>query len=172
MKLNPRNTYSSGIRIAIYSFLAVFLSIVQFGLLNFIEVDGITPDLPLLLCIWISLREGRFFGIIAGFLIGITLDFFSFDLLGTNALTKTIAAFISGTFYKEGKEEINLKTTKFLLIVFISSFIHNLIYFFFYIQITNISFFNFFFRYGVAFSFYTTVFGIFPMVVKRNKKII
>ena len=77
-------------RYVIYALLAVVLSLVQFALLNFVEVQGITPDLLLILCVWIAIREGRFSGTVAGFLIGVTLDIVSFDLVGINAFTKKV----------------------------------------------------------------------------------
>ncbi len=159
-------------RYIVYALIAIVLSLIQFSLLNFVVVQGITPDLLLVLCVWIAIREGRFAGIIAGFLIGITLDVVSFDLVGINAFTKTIAGFIAGSFYQEGKEQLILHGLKFLFIVFISSFAHNLIYFFFYIKLSDITFVSFFLKYGVAFSFYTTVFAIIPMLVKRKERII
>lgn len=155
-----------------YVILALVLSFVQFSLLNFVVVQGITPDLLLILCVWISIREGRFTGTIAGFLIGLTLDIITFDLIGVNALTKTIAGFIAGSFYQEGKEQVILHSLKFLLIVFISSFVHNSIYFFFYIKLSSITFLSFLLEYGVAFSLYTTVFAVIPMLVKRKERII
>ena len=159
-------------RYSIYALLAVILSFIQFSLLNFVVVQGISPDLLLILCVWIAIREGRFAGTIAGFLIGLTLDIISFDLIGINAFTKTIAGFIAGSFYEEGKEQLILHGLKFLLIVFISSFVHNLIYFFFYIKLSDITFLDFFLKYGVAFSFYTTVFSVIPMLIKRKERII
>ncbi|MCB0702208.1 MAG: rod shape-determining protein MreD [Candidatus Kapaibacterium sp.] len=159
-------------RYVVYAIVAILLSLIQFSLLNFVEVQGITPDLLLILCVWIAIREGRFTGIIAGFLIGITLDIVSFDLVGINAFTKTIAGFVAGSFYQEGKEQLILHGLKFLLIVFISSFIHNLIYFFFYIKLSDITFVSFFLKYGIAFSFYTTVFAVIPMLIKRKERII
>lgn len=159
-------------RYIVYAVLAIILSLVQFALLNFVEVQGITPDLLLILCAWISIREGRFAGTVAGFLIGLTLDIVSFELVGINAFTKTIAGFVAGSFYKEGKELMILHGLKFLLIVFISSFIHNLIYFFFYIKLSNLTFLSFFLKFGVAFSFYTTVFAVIPMLIRRKERII
>lgn len=172
MDINNLKLNSQIQRYLIYGLLAIVLSLVQFSLLNFVEVQGITPDLLLILCVWISIREGRFAGTVAGFLIGLTLDIVSFDLVGINAFTKTIAGFVAGSFYKEGKEMMILHGLKFLLIVFISSFIHNLIYFFFYIKLSNLTFLSFFMKYGVAFSFYTTVFAVIPMLVKRKERII
>lgn len=159
-------------RYIIYALLAILLSLIQFSLLNFVVVQGITPDLLLILCVWIAIREGRFTGTIAGFLIGLILDIISFDLIGINAFTKTIAGFIAGSFFEEGKEQLILHGLKFLLIVFISSFVHNLIYFFFYIKLSDITFLSFFLKYGVAFSFYTTVFSVIPMLIKRKERFI
>ena len=159
-------------RYIVYAVLALILSLVQFALLNFVEVQGITPDLLLILCAWISIREGRFAGTVAGFLIGLTLDIVSFEIVGINAFTKTIAGFVAGSFYHEGREMMILHGLKFLLIVFVSSFIHNLIYFFFYIKLSNLTFLSFFLKFGVAFSFYTTVFAVIPMLIRRKERII
>jgi rod shape-determining protein MreD len=159
-------------RYVAYAAIAIALSFVQFSLLNFVVVQGITPDLLLILCVWISIREGRFTGTIAGFLIGLVLDIITFDLVGVNAFTKTIAGFIAGSFYQEGKEQSLLHGLKFLLIVFISSFVHNSIYFFFYIKLSSITLLTFFLEYGVAFSLYTTVFAVIPMLIKRKERII
>lgn len=172
MNRAKKKTNSNVQRYAVYALLAIILSFVQFSLLNFVVVQGISPDLLLVLCVWISIREGRFTGTIAGFLIGLTLDIISFDLIGINAFTKTIAGFIAGSFYQEGKEQLILHGLKFLLIVFISSVVHNMIYFFFYIKLSSITFITFFLKYGVAFSLYTTVFAIVPMLTKRKERII
>ena len=131
VRLGQKTNYDYKRYIA-YTAIAIVLSFVQFSLLNFVVVQGITPDLLLILCVWISIREGRFTGTIAGFLIGLTLDIITFDLIGINALTKTIAGFIAGSFYQEGKELHILHNLKFLLIVFITSVVHNSIYFFFF----------------------------------------
>ncbi|MER3330192.1 MAG: rod shape-determining protein MreD, partial [Candidatus Kapaibacterium sp.] len=120
MNRAKQNTNYAFQRYMVYALLAILLSLIQFSLLNFVVVQGITPDLLLVLCVWIAIREGRFAGIIAGFLIGITLDILSFDLVGINAFTKTIAGFIAGSFYQEGKEQLILHGLKFLFIVFIS----------------------------------------------------
>src|SRR5690606_37603981 len=88
-------------RYVAYALIAIVLSLIQFSLLNFVVVQGITPDLLLILVVWIAIREGRFTGTIAGFLIGLTLDIITFDLIGINAFTKTIAGFIAGSFFQE-----------------------------------------------------------------------
>ena len=147
-------------RYGIYAAISLILALVQFNYMNLIDVNGVHPDLPLIFCVWIAIREGRFTGIIAAFLIGIAVDFVSFDLI------------VAGSFHEEGKEMSIIRSTKFLLIVFLSSLIHNLIYYFLYIKPSEISFLSFFLKYGLAFSFYTTVFAIFPMLIRRKERLI
>lgn len=163
------NKYRS-IRILRYAIAAILLSFIHVVLLDLVSVGGITPDLLLILVVWITLAEGRFIGLFAGFAIGLLFDIISFDVIGLNALVKTIVAFIAGWFYREGKFEQTVGRFRFLFIIFLSSMIHNLIYFFFYIKISNISYFSLFLKYGLAISFYTTVFAILVMFYVAARK--
>src|SRR3989339_211095 len=153
-----------------YAIAALILSFVNIVLLDFIAVGTLTPDFLLILCVLFAVSEGQFFGIIAGFLCGILFDFISHDVIGTNALAKTAAAFVAGWFYKENKANITIGNFRFLAIVFVCSLVHNMVYFLFYIKSTEISFFPFFLKYGLATSLYTTVFAIFAMLVKMQRK--
>ena len=156
------------LRYVIYGITALMLALAHVIILNLISVSGITPDLLTILVVWIALREGQFTGIIAGFLCGLLFDLVSYDVIGTNALAKTFAGFIAGFFYKEKNNEYNLGSLYFILAILASSFVHNLIYFFFYIRPTEMTFWNFFFRYGIASTLYTTVAALFPMLVKSR----
>ncbi len=156
-------------RYAIYLLVAIALSLIDIIFLDFIAIDGLTPDLLLIFCVWVTLSEGQFEGMIASFTFGLIFDILSLDVLGTNALSKTVAALIAGWFYKDNNIEQNIGSYRFLIIVFISSVVHNLIYFFLYIKFSNIAFIPFFGKYGLAISFYTTVMAIFPMLVKMPK---
>ena len=70
--------------------------------------------------------------------------------------------------YKEKNNELTLGSLYFILAILASSFVHNLIYFFFYIRPTEMTFWSFFFRYGIASTLYTTVAALFPMLVKSR----
>lgn len=153
-----------------YAIAGLLLSLIQVIFLDFISVGGITPDLLIILIVWIALSEGQFEAIFAGFLLGLLFDVISNDIIGMNALVKTIVAFTAGYFYKEGTVEQNIGSFRFLIVVFIVSIIHNLIYFFLNIKLSELSFFAFFARYGVAMSLYTTVFAIFAMLVRARRK--
>ncbi len=159
------------IRYVFYGIISLALAILHMSFLDLIAVSGIAPDLLLLMTVWIAVSEGRIAGMFAGFMSGILLDIISDDVLGTNALAKTIAGFIASYFYSEKKATTLPATLSFLGIVALTAFIHNCIYFFFYVKPTEINYMEFFLKYGLASTLYTTVAGIFPMLFKRQKQI-
>jgi rod shape-determining protein MreD len=59
------------LRFVIYGIIALLLSVVHVVFLNLVSVGGITPDLLIILVVWIAIREGQFIGIIAGFSCGL-----------------------------------------------------------------------------------------------------
>lgn len=154
------------IRYIAYAIIAMLLSLAHLVYNSFISVGGITPDLLLIMCVWISLREGQFVGLFAGFGFGLLFDLITYDVVGTNALAKTVVAFVAGMFYKENLADTIIRSYKFLLIVLLCSFIHNIIYFFFYLKSSEASFLSFFVKYGVASSFYTTVFAVIVLLAR------
>ena len=153
-----------------YAITLLLLAVVHLTLLDFISVGGLTPDLILILCVWVTLYEGPFIGLFVAFGSGLLLDIVSLDVIGTNALAKVTVAFIAGYFYKEGDAEKTIGSYKFLLIVMLSSFVHNIIYFFFYLKPSDSSFLLFFLKYGIAITLYTTVFAVFAMLSKIRRK--
>lgn len=161
---------SNIIRFITYGIIAMILTIVHLVFLDFLSFGGVSPDLLLLLVIWITMHEGQFIGLFFGFGIGLFLDIVSIDVVGTNALAKTVAAFVAGFFYEEGKTNKIMGNYKFLGIVILSIFAHNIVYFFFYLKPSEISFFTFFIRYGLAATLYTAVFGVFMMFAKMKRK--
>jgi rod shape-determining protein MreD len=158
------------VRMIIYALAAFILSLMHIMLLNFISVGGMTPDFLVILCVFISIYEGQFVGVIAAFLIGLFFDIVSFDLIGTNALSKTIVGFFAGYFFKKGFEKITLGSIKFLIVVFISNLLNNLVYYMIFTKPSELSFLQFFLRYGLSMSFYTTVFAGFITLFNFRRK--
>jgi len=70
--------------------------IIQLTLINLFTIQGLKPDLILLVVIVFSLLQGAEEGAISGFASGLLQDIFSSGLLGVNALAKTIVGFICG----------------------------------------------------------------------------
>lgn len=158
------------LRFITYSVIALLLSVVHVVFLRFIAVSSVTPDLLLIFTVWIALTEGQFTGMFAGFLCGLLFDVVSADVLGSNALAKTLAGFAAGYFFRPAGAMLILGSFRFLLIVAISAAIHNLAYYFFYVQPMQISFWAFFLKYGVATTLYTTVAAVFPMLyINRSR---
>jgi rod shape-determining protein MreD len=161
---NPR------IRFVWYGMVALLLSVIHVVFLRFLEVSSVTPDLLLIFTVWVALVEGQFTGMIAGFLCGLLFDAVSTDVIGTNALAKTVAGFIAGLFYREGFVSEIIGSARFLFIVALSGLVHNLIYNFFFLRPMQTSFLMFFLQFGVASTLYTTVAASFPMLYANRKK--
>jgi hypothetical protein len=82
-----------------------------------------------------------------------------------------LAGFVAGYFYNEqhGVSE-SVGSFRFLGIIALAALIHNAIYYFFYIQPTDLSFSGFFLRSGVAATLYTTVIAVVVMLVAARKQ--
>lgn len=153
-----------------YAIAGLILLLVQLNL-GYISVELVTPDLLVILTVFIALREGQFTGQIAGFVLGLTFDLISSDIIGTNALSKTLAGFVAGYFYNEQLSlQESVGSFKFLGVVAIAALVHNVVYYFFYVQPTDLSFLTFFLRNGIAASLYTTVISVLVMLVAARKK--
>lgn len=167
IKYRPTGASTRYTDLIIYFFVALALAFLQTGLLSFISIKDITPDLMLILIVWIALKHGQFVGLIAGFVCGLMLDVISLDVIGTNALSKTVAAYLAGFFYKEDK--ILTGDMRFLGIVALSSIVNNLIYFFFYLKASDLAFLPFFMKYGLGMAIYTIAFATLPMIFAMRK---
>ena len=162
MLLNISSTNANKQKFLQYLFLLVGAILFHIILLDFTKIYDVTPDLYIILVVFITIREGRFIGLLAGFSIGLIVDFIMPDVIGTNALTKTIAALIASFFYREEKNATSkiLKSYRFILIVLLSVLMHNLVYFFFYIKTSEQRFSFLYLEYGLATTIYTTFFAI------------
>ena len=158
------------LRYIAYAVLAMLLSVAHVVFLKYVAVQSVTPDLLLILVVWAALSEGQFIGMLVGFGAGLLYDVTSGDVLGSNALAKTVAGFVAGYFFKENMAMVTIGSYRFLLIVSVAAFVHNLLYFFFYVQPMDVSFGSFFLVYGVATTLYTSVAAVFPMLYVNRQK--
>ncbi len=153
-----------------YAIAGLILLLMQLNL-GYIAVENVTPDLLVVLTVFIAIREGQFTGMLAGFLLGLIFDLISSDIIGTNALSKMLAGFIAGYFFNEQLSvQDSIGNFRFLGIVAIAALAHNIVYFFFYVQPTDLSFVSFFLRSGIAASLYTTVIAALVMLVGARKQ--
>lgn len=146
----------------------VFIAI-QTTVVSFTSVFNIVPDILVIWIVYIAVTQGQIPAMLFGFGIGLTIDLVSGQFLGLSALCKTLAGFIAGYFYHENKIEITLSNYRFLGIVAIISFIHNVIYFVIFTQGSDVGLFTAIFQFGVFSTVYTTTISSIPMFVAMRK---
>lgn len=155
------------LRYAVYAAVAVVLSIADFLLIPLVEIQGVVPDIIVILVVWIAISEGQLLGIVSGFLCGLLVDFLSYEgVLGVHALVNTLAGFTAGYFFKESRTVLTLQSYRFVLILFLATFVHNTIFSFLYIRTTEATLIEFFTKYVFAKSVYTIVFGTIPVLFR------
>ena len=158
------------LRFAVYVAIALVVGIADFLLIPLIEIQGVVPDIIVILVVWIAISEGQFLGIIAGFLCGLLVDVLSYEgVIGVHSLVNTLAGFTAGYFYKESRTALILQSYRFVLILFLAVIIHNSVFSFLYIRTTEATILEFFTKYVLAKSVYTTVFGTIPVLFRSLK---
>lgn len=71
-------------------------SLAQWSVVPALSVGGVTPDLPLIVTVFLALRRGPEAGCLAGFVAGFLQDIAGGGLIGVQALTKALAGFAMG----------------------------------------------------------------------------
>jgi hypothetical protein len=70
----------------------------------------------------------------------------------------------------ETREREITGSARFPIIVALCALLHNLIYYFFYLRLTEIDFVQFFLRYGAATALYTTVLSAIPPLLISSRR--
>jgi rod shape-determining protein MreD len=148
-----------------YAVRAVVLLIVQATLVDMVSLKGITPDLLLIFIVYLAVKEGQMYVLPWGFALGLVLDLSTGTVIGLSALSKTVAAFTAGYFFSENKITMTLSTYRFLLLVFLTAFVHNAVYFTIFTMGSDIGLFGAVFGVGLASALFTTTVAILPMLV-------
>jgi rod shape-determining protein MreD len=81
---------------AAFLLLAFGGSLAQSSVVPALSVSGITPDLPLIVTVFVALQRGPAAGCLAGFVAGFLQDMAGGGLIGVQALTKALAGFMMG----------------------------------------------------------------------------
>lgn len=74
--------------------------LLQTTVLEIVAVGGVTPDLQLILLVFLALRRGSMSGQLVGFAGGLLEDMVSLAPLGFHALVRTLVGFAAGLPYK------------------------------------------------------------------------
>jgi rod shape-determining protein MreD len=71
-------------------------NVAQSSVVPSLSVGGVTPDVPLILTLFVALRRGPEVGCLVGFCAGFIQDVAGGGLIGVQALTKALAGFAMG----------------------------------------------------------------------------
>jgi rod shape-determining protein MreD len=143
--------------------VALALLLLQTTFLPFLSVGGFLPDIFLIWVVYVAIRRGQMEATVTGFVVGLLQDAVSMQFFGLSALTKTIAGFVAGYFFNENSTEQTLGSYRFLTILLVSSFVHNIIYYGVFLQGIQDSVFATMIEFTFFTSLYTVVLGVFPM---------
>jgi rod shape-determining protein MreD len=145
--------------------LTILFIVLQTTLARFLAIAGLSPDLTLVWIVYCAVRRGQLAGTLAGFFAGLTLDLLSGNdgMLGLLALSKTVSGFIAGYFFNDNKTIQTLSTYRFVLLLAMVSFVHNLIYFIIFLQGSDVRWWGAVTFYGIPAAVYTTAVGLVPM---------
>ena len=154
------------IKYAIAIIIAILLQKTFIWLISLSNIN-ITPDIVLIVVVYISIKEGKITGTIAGFIAGILIDFISGSFLGLLALCYTVAGFVAGHFKTETGRY--LEKLNFLIIVFLSAFVANILNYFIFFQGTVLTLPEIFTKFVLTSSAYTTVVSIIYILFPKRK---
>jgi len=154
-----------------YFLFTYLLIIIQTQGLRLLVLEGITPDILIIWVVYIALKRGQLTATIWGFIIGLMFDLVAGNFIGLSALTKCIAGFTAGYFFEENKAPMTLGGYRYVLIVLVTSLIHNTIYFIAFTRGSEISLLRAIFHVGLATTFYTAALTLLPMFAFARKYI-
>jgi len=163
--LKIQNTY---LKLIYYALATLLICVLQLSFSYLISIYGVTPDLLILLVIWVTLFEGKLYGLIFAFSVGILFDFLSMNVVGVNALTKTMVAYLAGFFYQEKEFWNIIRSNKFFLICFLATLLHNIIYYFIMVELTD-SIFAIYFKFVIGSTIYTMLFTLLAFFFRIRK---
>jgi rod shape-determining protein MreD len=143
--------------------VALALLLLQTTFIPYLSIGGFLPDIFLIWVVYVAIRRGQMEATITGFAVGLLQDAVSMQFFGLSALTKTIAGFVAGYFFNENSTEQTLGSYRFLTILLLSSFVHNIIYYGVFLQGIQDSVFTTMIEFSVFTGLYTVLVGMFPM---------
>jgi rod shape-determining protein MreD len=149
--------------------VALGLLVLQTTFVPFLSIGGFVPDLFLIWVVYIAVRRGQMEAIITGFLVGLLQDAVTTQFFGLSALTKTIAGFVAGYFFNENSTEQTLGSYRFILILLLSSSVHNFLYYGIFLQGIQDAVVTTTIEFSVATALYTALLSMLPMLTFVRK---
>ena len=116
--------------------LVLLMYILQTTIIPVISIFGIKPDLLVLILFYLAFRTDVMPAVFAGFMLGLMQDFYSPEIVGQNALAKTVAGFFAGFF---NERVMRIEPLFQLVLVLIMFIIHDTVLFAVQIAKTDVS---------------------------------
>ena len=85
---------------SVSALILLFFVVFETAILSNLLILPAVPDLLLIVTLYVSVHNGRLFGVSSGFLSGLFLDFLSASPFGLNCLLRTIIGYVTGLFNK------------------------------------------------------------------------
>ncbi len=145
--------------------------VIQTTIMPLISINGIVPDLILILLVFYSMKRGQLYGTALGFVYGFLFDLITGSLLGSTMISKTLAGFIAGYFSNENKRENYFKSYFFVLIVLLCSVVDLVINSFFSSVDLNTNLFRLIFEQGILPGVYTSALSVFVILFYPKRSI-
>ncbi|HTP12667.1 MAG TPA: rod shape-determining protein MreD [Bacteroidota bacterium] len=149
--------------------LVLVLLIVQTTFIPYLAIGGIIPDIILPWLVYVALRRGQIEAAEYGFGVGLLQDLITTKFLGLTALSKTLCAFSAGYFINENTTEQTLGSYRYVLIVLLCCFVHDVVYFTVFFQGVEGSLVGHVLQFSLASSLYTGVVSLLPMFAFSQK---
>ncbi len=108
----------------LHFFILIICLLLQVGFFEHLKLFSVNFDLVMVVIIAVALFDGTFWGILFGFMVGITLDLMIGDIIGISAFIYSIDAFIVSRLIMSG---FKFKYLTYSFIVFLITEINILI---------------------------------------------
>lgn len=152
-----------------FAVIIVCLLLLQTTFIPSISLGGFLPDLLMLFLVYFALQRGQIESTVCGFILGLLEDSISIKFFGLSALSKTVTGFVAGYFYNENTIGQTLGSYRYVLLVGLSSLIHNLLYFTLFFQGSEHSILVSVLTSSFGMTLYTCLIGILPMFYFSRK---
>jgi rod shape-determining protein MreD len=152
--------------------LFVVLFVLQITLLPYLAIEGIVPDLTLLVLVFFTLRIGRIWGLLAASVSGIIIDMVTGDLLGSSMFSLSIAIFAAGKFYSEKRKESFTQSFAYPLIAALSVLVNSLTRSLILNFDATANFFVILLRQGLFPGIYTGIIGLFVILFYPKQRVL
>ncbi len=111
-------------RLVRYALIGLLVFLAQWLVLGRLRIFGVAPDAVLLFVAWLSLRFGRRYGLVAGFVLGFLMDAVT-EMWGIHMLIKSLVGFLVGLFPASERETLLILPSQAFIGGLVISLFHN-----------------------------------------------